>query len=150
MLDAAITPEVAADLIKLQSAVSKLDFPKTVENPHFHSKYCPLEVVMEKVLPVVHANGFALVQAAGWVEGITPTPTLATVLIHKTGYILKGEMLTLPKKENDQQQGAAITFARRYAVQCLLGITPEEDKDGNGPVTTNNPVDTSTSGQNPF
>lgn len=119
-----------AKLMEVHKALALIDFPKTSFNPHFKSSYCPLEVVMEKVLPVLHGNGIMLIQQ---VTTIDDQPALLTRLQTVSGRGIESTMLLLPQSQNAQAQGAAVTYARRYALQTILGITPEDDVDGNGP-----------------
>ena len=53
-----------------------------------------------------------------------------TVLCHSSGEWV-AETLWLPVAKSDAQGvGSAITYARRYALCCVVGIAPEDD-DGN-------------------
>jgi hypothetical protein len=54
---------------------------------------------------------------------------VTTLLAHKSGEFIRND-LTLPVDSLDPQAiGTAITYARRYALQALLGIAPEEGDD---------------------
>lgn len=122
---------ISEALLKVQEEVSKVDFPKTARNPHFGSNYCPLDVILDRVVPVLNKHGFVFLQSVTTVEGADGTQgALTTTLLHKTGERVEDTMLLMPLKPNPQNQGSAITYARRYAVQALLGIVPEDDVDG--------------------
>lgn len=43
---------------------------------------------------------------------------------------LQGVMLLMLDRENSQGQGSAITYARRQALSCVLGLVPDDDDDG--------------------
>lgn len=102
--------------------------PKSATNPHFRSKFVPLDVVIEKALPVLHKHGFAVLQLPTTIDG---EPALRTRLIHESGETIEDVMLLLPGKTDPQGQGAALTYARRYALTAMLGLAADEDDDGN-------------------
>lgn len=102
--------------------------PKSATNPHFHSKFVPLDDVIEKALPVLNAHGFAVLQFPTTVDG---QPALRTVLLHESGESLEDVMPLLPGKADPQGQGAALTYARRYALTAMLCLAADEDDDGN-------------------
>lgn len=116
-----------AALMEVHKELVSVEFPKSAFNPHFKSTYCPLDVVMDKVLPILHKHGITLIQQ---VTVIAAQPALSTRLQLVTGDGIESTMLLLPQSQNAQAQGAAVTYARRYALQTILGITPEDDVDG--------------------
>lgn len=54
---------------------------------------------------------------------------LVTRLMHESGQFIESEY-PLTNYSRPQEQGSAITYARRYTVTALLGIAAEEDDDG--------------------
>lgn len=113
-------------LLSAQSEMPHL--PKTGVNPHFKSKFVPLDVVIEKALPVLHKHGLAVVQLPTTIDG---RPALRTRLLHTSGEFIEDTMLLLCAKEDPQGQGAALTYARRYALTAMLALADEDDDDGN-------------------
>ena len=96
-------------------------------------KYAPLDEVTKLVNSKLAAAGLSYVQMPG--EG-----TLITRLMHSSGEWLEASMtLAVPQlaRGNDAQAyGAALTYARRYALTAMLGIAADEDTDAaTGPVT---------------
>lgn len=129
----ASTPETKTmieDFIALQSALPKLQ--KTEENPFFKSKYVPLDQILDKVMPIINQHNFGLIQAVGHKDS---EPTLTTKLIHSSGLEISSEMLLMVKTPDPQGQGSGITYARRYALVTMLGMTVGEDDDGNAATT---------------
>lgn len=122
---------IYADFIKLQKDLPKLQ--KTAENPFFKSAYVPLDQVLDKVLPVLHKHDFALMQSVGYTEN--GDPTLNTSLMHTSGAKIESTMLLQSKSADPQAQGSAITYARRYQLVTLLGMSVGEDDDGNAATT---------------
>jgi CHASE2 domain-containing sensor protein len=59
-----------------------------------------------------------------------------TILMHSSGEWISNTLLLACKKQDPQAMGSAITYARRYAYQSVLGI-PSEDDDGEKYITSN-------------
>ena len=53
-----------------------------------------------------------------------------TIILHSSGEWVSNEFMLKCSKNDPQGMGSAITYARRYAYQSVLGI-PSEDDDGN-------------------
>lgn len=103
---------------------------KDAENPHFRSKYADLTAVMEVVRPALAAKGIAILQPPTAVEDHSGMIGVTTILLHSSGQWLASELRMTPKDSSPQSVGSAITYARRYGISGLLGITTEDD-DGN-------------------
>jgi ERF superfamily len=95
-------------------------------NPHFKSRYATLDAILAVVEPGLHANGLVVVQVLSKEDGAT----LVTHLIHESGQQLTSSY-PLPDITDPQKFGAAITYARRYALCAILSVTADEDDDGN-------------------
>ena len=100
-------------------------------NPAFKSKYADLSSVWEAWQQVGPAQGLGVVQLPGaYVDGKV---WLTTILTHGSGEWIS-ETLSIPiTKQDAQGYGSALTYARRYALSALVGITPDDD-DGNAAV----------------
>ena len=101
----------------------------TATNPFFKSKYAPLSDVLNAVRPILSKNGLSVLQSpSGDGEHIIVT----TTLIHSSGeWIESPELVLKADKATAQGAGSAITYARRYALSAILGISSEDDDDGN-------------------
>lgn len=120
------------DLAKaLALAQAELTNPyNTADNPFFKSKYAPLPDILNLVRPVLTKHGISVVQSP---VGEGDKIGIETLLIHASGqYILCEPCYLKPVKSDPQTAGGAITYARRYALNAVLGISGEEDDDGNG------------------
>lgn len=100
---------------------------KDAVNPHFKSKYADLATVCDAVIPALNKHGIAVIQAPG-MNG--PRVTVETILAHKNGAMMRTILELTPTKADPQGVGSAITYARRYALQSVAGVAPEDD-DGN-------------------
>lgn len=101
---------------------------KDASNPFFKSKYATLDGMIDHCKPILKKHGLAVVQT------FTPSEksiSLKTILLHEGGECIES-ILSIPV-ENDKPQtyGSAITYARRYAYAAILGITADDDDDGN-------------------
>lgn len=118
-----------AALLAVQAEMPTL--PKNATNPHFKSKYTPLDTVVEVATPILSKHKLVWTTKPS-VYADTGAPSLRYRLTHTpSGEFDDGEMLLLLPKSDPQGQGSAITYARRYAMQCVLGIVADEDVDGN-------------------
>lgn len=121
-------------LVKAQSEIGPI--VKDRENPFAKSKYVTLDAILETIIPVLTTNGIFLTQ--------TPITTLTetgmkvgveTTLMHTSGETLtfapffmeleKGQKMNMA-----QSAGSIITYAKRYAISAIFGISADEDKDG--------------------
>lgn len=112
-------------LVKFQSQLKPV--AKESENPFFKSSYANLSSILQAVLPILSANGLAVVQPMKVQDGVT---ILITRLIHESGELIESEMI-LPPHADPQKYGSLITYYKRYQIQALLGVNTEEDDDGN-------------------
>lgn len=113
-------------------------FSKDKENPYTHSKYADLADVIAATQPALAKNGLVIIQIP-----IQNNPEqeagVYTMLAHKTGQFISTELFlpgTMKGKDgvtrfDAQSVGGAITYARRYTWQALVGVAAEQDDDGN-------------------
>jgi hypothetical protein len=136
--------KISQALVKFQSQLKPVS--KESENPFFKSSYADLSTILQSVMPILSANGLAVVQPMKVQEGVT---ILATNIIHESGEMLTSEMI-LPSHADPQKYGALITYYKRYQLQAMLGINTEEDDDGNSVSNSYkpSPVKTSISSNN--
>lgn len=121
-----------AELAKsLSDAQAELKNPyNTADNAYFKSKYAPLPDILNSVRPVLTRHGISIIQRPATDE--SGNTGVETMLLHKSGqYILFEPYFLKPAKTDPQTAGGAITYARRYALNAALGISGEEDDDGN-------------------
>jgi len=117
---------LAAALAAAQGQFTSI--PKNKVNPFFNSKYADLSDVIAAVRSVLAANGLAVSQ---FPSGTHDAPTLRTILFHESGEYVAYEMPMYLPKNDSQGQGSALTYARRYALCSVLGISADDDDDGN-------------------
>lgn len=97
--------------------------PKDSTNPHFKNRFASLDSVLGAIVPVLAKHGLVVVQP---VRG----QAVETTIWHTCGEAITSSY-PLPEQSDPQKLGAAVTYARRYSLCALLGITADEDDDGN-------------------
>jgi hypothetical protein len=119
-------------LVKAQAELKNASLNKT--NPHFKSRYADLAEIRDTVMPTLTKHGLALVQ---YTQINDAGFHLVTRLMHESGEYLESRYLLPENTEKPQAMGSAITYARRYMMASICGITAEEDDDGNAAQNTN-------------
>lgn len=110
---------------------------KSAKNPYFKSKYADLNSVIDACEDILHNNGLLILQPheialSPTSAGVHETLILETFIFHaeSSEYVCSATKLQIPKLDDPQAMGSAITYARRYALMSLLGMKTEEDDDG--------------------
>ena len=98
---------------------------KSANNPHFKSKYADLSAILEVINPIMIECGLLVTQHPN-------EDSLVTTVFHaESGEWMQSEqVLRMKDLNNPQQQGSAITYARRYALASIFNLNQEDD-DGN-------------------
>lgn len=114
-------------MLAVQAVAPKLK--KSATNPHYKSKFAPLDEIVEVVNPLLSEQGLVWTTLPSHNEAVGPT--LRYKLSHApTGEYEAGEMPLLLSKQDAQGQGSAITYARRYALCAVLNLVADDDDDG--------------------
>lgn len=100
---------------------------KDATNPFFKAKYADLAGVIESTSPALSKNKLAVIQSPRMANGHV---IVTTLLAHASGEWIKDELELPTTKYDAQGAGSAITYARRYAYQAIVGVAAEDD-DGN-------------------
>ena len=101
----------------------------TANNPFFNSKYAPLADILNLIRPLLSKHGLSVIQMPG---GDGESVSVTTLLLHESGEWIETDPLILrAEKVTAQGAGSAITYGRRYSLSAVLGISSEDDDDGN-------------------
>ncbi len=126
----AIITALAKALPELESA------KKNAANPHLKSKYANLSAVMAAVEPI-RAHGLWYRQVS---HDKPDGACIETVYLHDGGEELSaGLTFVKADKQNPQGFGSAMTYARRYSLQCAFGLDAEDD-DGHAASQPRKPI----------
>jgi len=99
-------------------------------NPFFKSKYADLSSVWDACRKPLSENGLSIVQISDFLPDNPDMVCIETILCHTSGEWIKGKLAVKPVKPDPQSVGSCITYLRRYSLQSMVGIAPEDD-DGN-------------------
>ena len=93
-------------------------------------RYAPLSSGLEIVRKVLGAHEIATVQTTS-IDSESGLIRLTTVLAHSSGEWVSSDWPVCPVSETaaPHRMGAALTYARRYALFTLVGIAGEDDLD---------------------
>lgn len=120
--------ELSAALAKAQGAM--MGATKDSSNPFFKSKYADLASVWDACRKPLSDNGLSVVQTTEFIPENPDLVCIETILCHSSGQWIKGRLAGKPVKNDPQGVGSCITYFRRYSLQSMVGIAPEDD-DGN-------------------
>lgn len=122
------SPTLGALGAALAKAQGSMSFAlKDSANPFFKSNYADLTSVWEACRDALSKNDLSVVQTN---EPLAGHVSLRTTLIHKSGEWIAGTTVLKLTKDDAQGYGSASTYARRYALSAIVGVTADDD-DGN-------------------
>ena len=127
------TKDLDEAIRQVQIEVERAIFDK--RNPHHKNQYASLESTITALKGPANKHGMSIIQHPEICEG---SPTLITRIAHKSGqYMIFKHPLYVPVPDM-QKLGAAITYARRYALISIFCIITgdeveiqDDDDDGN-------------------
>ena len=117
--------ELAKALAKTQGQIEKAK--KDSLNPHLRNKYADISSIWDAIREPLTANGLCVLQEPRSANGGV---LLTTTLLHSSGEYIRSSLTMPVTKQDPQGYGSAITYARRYSLQSIVGIAAEDD-DGN-------------------
>src|SRR5262245_46993527 len=93
-------------------------------------RYAPLASGLDIVRKTLGQHEIAMVQTTA-IDQAAGMVNLTTMLAHSSGEWIASDWPVCPMTEmaNPQRMGTALTYARRYALFTLVGITGEDDLD---------------------
>jgi len=107
------------------------------KNSHLGNRYADLASVCDACLPHLSAQCIAVLQP---VSANGPLVTVETILVHSSGEFIKSSLTLVAYEatkgggfspsDKPQSVGSAITYARRYSLSALVGVSADDD-DGN-------------------
>lgn len=115
----------------LASIQNRVEVKKNKTNPHHKNKYADLEAIVDAISPELDGQGLMFIQTLDD-ENLAPGQVLIiTRIVHvASGQWLESRFRMDARAATPQDLGSAVTYARRYSLVTILGLTPEDD-DGN-------------------
>lgn len=128
MITSETIKNISPAMIAVQAEIKGI--APNANNPFFKSNYITLDNMLEVIRPLLTKNRIWLIQEATSEE---ENVVVVTRLTHSSGEFIQTDKLKMkPQKANDPQQlGSCITYAKRYQLSAMLGISSEVDDDGN-------------------
>lgn len=129
-------PQPRRELGKLFEALSKAqgEFPeikkdkrvkvRTKDGGQYEYSYADLSSIHKAVSPVLSKHHLCVTQTVG-------AGFIKTILGHSSGQYLSEVMPMSAPSGRPQDLGSLITYYRRYQLSAILGISSEDDDDGN-------------------
>lgn len=114
--------ELAAALSKAQGEIDGAK--KDSVNPFYKAAYSDLASVIAAAKTALTKYGLSYTQVTDFNDNCT---WLETKLMHSSGQYLSGRYLLTFPDNKPQTHGSVITYAKRYALQAILGIASADD-----------------------
>lgn len=126
--------QFAAAFVALQSEMPPIQASKSVPDKYGNIKYkfAPYESIMETLQPLLKKHGFTLAFSTSYNEGrVVQTCTVMHVGGHSRHNQFMARIGSGPPSSSEAQgDGAASTYAKRFAVCNAFNIITEQDSDG--------------------
>ena len=119
-------------ITKLASALAKFQgqvpvIPKSEQA--YGYKYAALDTIIEHIRQPLAKNGLSFLHLVG--EG----GSVSCLVLHESGEYIQSDYVSLPLDNSNprtspiQKMGSAITYAKRYTLSAMLGLSVDEDTD---------------------
>ena len=115
--------KLADSLSKAQSEMKGAQKKST--NPFFKSSYADLHTCIEASFPYLTKHGLSVIQGNDSDE--RGSFYVTTMLLHSSGQWIKSKLKMPITKADAQGVGATITYARRFALSAMVGISQYDD-----------------------
>lgn len=93
------------------------------------TKYADLPSVWDALREPLTKNGLSVIQTM-LPTGESARVGIRTMLLHKSGQWISGDLYMTATQPTPQGIGSAITYARRYSISAITGLCPDDDDDG--------------------
>lgn len=125
------TNELIAALIEAKNNIGDV-IAYDAKNPHFKNRFASLEKTLTSINSKLHEQGLVLLQFPAGDQ-------LISRLEHTSGQWMMSAYNISAIKKDPQQMGSAITYARRYCAQAIVGICGGEDDDAESATHSSSP-----------
>lgn len=131
MIDKTNIREMTSSFIAFQQEIPEIPFNAQVKYGATQFKYTDLPLLLKTLRPLLNKHGFGLIQSVDCKTDSSGNPcgVIKTILLHRSGEALTSDTY-YDVSGKSQDQGARITYAKRYALCAICGVQGEEDLDG--------------------
>jgi len=105
-------------------------------------KYAPLPEVKKIAMQALEGTGVTLIETITPIDGSWGSGHLVCAqLIHaETGVLVNSSTIAIPPRDDMQDLGKCITYARRYNIVTATGMVTEDDDDAAGDKGRQDPI----------
>jgi hypothetical protein len=121
--------ELAKALAEAQTELQNPTKKKTAKVGTYSYSYADIAEVLDTVRPVLARHGIAITQPTVLDGDVL---LIHTVLTHASGQQMASSYPVCRLSGEHQKMGAALTYARRYALCSMIGVAAEDDTDAQG------------------
>ena len=119
--------KLAEALSKAQGAMEAAKHDHTMTGEKYTFRYASLASVHAAIRKPLADNALAYTQV---LDSWEPAKmVLITTLMHASGQFMRS-VFPLAQQQNMQAFGSALTYAKRYSLSAIVGISSDEDDDG--------------------
>ncbi len=102
--------------------------PKDQSKQPYKFKYATFTAVVDAVRKPLADNGLSFIQ---FIDSDSQGFLITTRLLHASGQWMEFDTPVFVDQSGAQAFGSGITYAKRYALSTMLGVTADEDDDAN-------------------
>lgn len=115
--------ELAVALCKLQGMVTSIPKNKIAKGLKFSYSYADLAGIWDAIRAPLASCGLSVVQSFD-------NNAMVTLLMHSSGQWVRSVLPMTSANVKPQELGSEITYLRRYGLSAILGLTTDDDDDG--------------------
>ncbi len=130
MMQSDLIGELAKALASAQTELKNPVKKKTAKVGTYSYQYADIAEVLDTVRPILARNGIALTQPTVLAEDVLVVQTRLTHAA--SGQWMTSDYPVCRLNGDHQKMGAAMTYARRYALCSMIGVAADDDRDGEG------------------
>jgi len=93
---------------------------------YYKRGFASLQMVWKTIRKPLTNNGFSVIQTNSAYEGGI---AITTTLLHRSGEWMRGTIEMPAEKKGPQAYGSAMSYARRYSLMAMVGVSTADDDD---------------------
>lgn len=122
--------KLAAALVKAKALIKHPVKNCKAGSGNFSYQYADLKSVIDSVNEAFTPNGLTVLQLPS-ADLASRTVTITTRLLHESGQYIESDLSMAITDIKAQTMGSVVTYARRYALSAIAGISADDDDDAN-------------------
>lgn len=123
--------QVIQAIHNVQQGVENITRSSTADTGKFSYKYADMPTIWNAIKGKLKSEKLTVVQSPTSHAQDMMGDFLNTTIYHSSGQWISDTMRLISNRDDAQGVGAAITYAKRYALTSMLGLVTDEDNDAN-------------------